>query len=92
MNGEQQASPGQKRNFFMLRDNMQFTGNNEENKHDKVLTPTGKKSMKNNDESDQLAANDEQNIQEHDSLDETNYQPPILVPKIMAHAGLKQGA
>ena len=32
MDEKLQASPGQKRNFFMLKDNMQFTGGNEENK------------------------------------------------------------
>ena len=67
---------------------MEFTGKNEENKDDKVLSPTCSKPY---DETDQLAANDEQNIEEQDSMVEANYQPPILVQKVMAHVGLKQG-
>ena len=41
MDEKLQASPGEKRNFFMLQENMNFTGGNLKNKHDKVLSPTG---------------------------------------------------
>ena len=46
----------------MLKDNMQFTAGNEENKRDKVMTPTGDKTVKSLDETDPLAAIEEENI------------------------------